>query len=59
MDPIAPALQDGFRDSKNYSTDFVFGVGAVTKGVIISTPNDMRQKYKKKKIFVFIILYIF
>ena len=44
MDPIAPALQDGFRDSKNYSTDFVFGVGAVTKGVIISTPNDMRQK---------------
>ena len=35
MDPVPPALQDGYQGSKNYTTDFDFGVGTVTKGVII------------------------
>ena len=36
MDPVAPALQDSlYHGSKNYSTDFVFGIGTVTKGVIL------------------------
>jgi hypothetical protein len=36
MDPKAPALQDSlYPGSKNYSTDFTFGEGIVTKGVIL------------------------
>ena len=36
MDPKAPALQDSlYPGSKNYSTDFTFGTGIVTKGVIL------------------------
>ena len=33
MDPEPPALQDGYQGSKNYSTDFNFGTGEITKGV--------------------------
>ena len=35
MDPVPPALQDGYQGSKNYTTDFDFGVGTVTKGVLL------------------------
>ena len=34
MDPTPPALEDGYQGSKNYTTDYVFGIGTVTKGVI-------------------------
>ena len=33
MDPEPPALQDGYQGSKNYSTEFNFGTGEITKGV--------------------------
>ena len=33
MDPLAPALEDGYQGSKNYSTDFMFGSGHITAGV--------------------------
>ena len=34
MDPQMPALEnEDYPRSKNYSTDFIFGVGTVTKGV--------------------------
>ena len=36
MEPVAPALQDSlYPGSKNYSTDFIFGAGIVTKGVML------------------------
>ena len=34
MDPTPPAMEDGYQGSKNYTTDYVFGIGTVTKGVI-------------------------
>ena len=33
MDPIPPAIQDGYQGSRNYTTEFNFGVGEITKGV--------------------------
>ena len=33
MDPLVPALEDGYQGSKNYSTDFVFGTKQITAGV--------------------------
>lgn len=32
-DPIAPSLKDEAKGTSNYTTDFLFGVGVVTKGV--------------------------
>ena len=33
MDPIGPVLKMDDPHSKNYTTDFVFGIGDITKGV--------------------------
>ena len=32
MDPVAPALQDEYQGSKNYSTDFVLALEKLLKG---------------------------
>ena len=51
MDPKAPALQDPLvPGSKNYSTDFTFGSGIVTQGVILQFVLVVQNKKTNKKL---------